>query len=671
MEARQVEYARARFVAQLQPAKILFYILFGGFFVSYLGYLCLKTYNGVRYIDVFFQLLFSLKTTTLLKFVKLCFFAQLKYQAVVTAGLIGLWIVYTVLVKKSVSEKKRGALRDDEASIRAKHAQIVIPCKDGRVIEIPPQFENQHFLIIGTTGTGKTVTYNYFLRGLLKNLNHKKIIIHDPKGDYTSYLYGRDDVVLFAPADGRTIKWDIIPDLVGVEGIPLETLAIQAAESLIPSKEESAEDKFWSDAARQILTGVLLRVVEKYKQSQNGFRGNYEFKKISSLPAEKLYNEVAKCQLAKRYIEKLAHVGQGDRTALSMYSTFNTRILKILPLVPDDGSFSLINDFLEKDDKRILILGNLLQIKETIAPLFGLALLVLGRNLLTKGEAKRTKEGRTSKQTWFLLDEFGNAGHSAVFQELLTLGRSKGICIVIGLQDVAQLKEAGYGEGFITSLKNNTNIFFIFRLNDEKEAETLAKMLGEMEEERLRESFSVGEKIERGISYSSQREQKLIVLPSEIQNLPNLNFFLKIPGYPIARFEVPYWKFEEVAPSFVPSESGGGPPSTQPTMENVPKEQVSSKIEDVPNIPNEPNEFGDDLDAFKPFGDTDFFNKIKEKFHGARSERAGAGAHPPVVEPTPPPEEEPLPDEFLPKFDDKPKKKPTPPKKVKAKVVGF
>ncbi len=60
------------------------------------------------------------------------------------------------------------------------------------------------------------------------------------------------------------------------------------------------------------------------------------------------------------------------------------------------------------------------------------------------------------RRSWFFLDEVREAGKLPGLSKLLTKGRSKGVCVVLGFQDVDGLKDA-YGEHVAAEIIGQTS----------------------------------------------------------------------------------------------------------------------------------------------------------------------------------------------------------------------
>ena len=82
----------------------------------------------------------------------------------------------------------------------------------------------------------------------------------------------------------------------------------------------------------------------------------------------------------------------------------------------------------------------------------------------------------------------------------------------------------------------------------------------DVEVETLSEGVSY-ETPREGVTLSTRREERPLVLPSEVSRLENLSGYLKFPGpLPVARIRLKYRKRDIVAARFVPRPDDGHDP---------------------------------------------------------------------------------------------------------------
>jgi hypothetical protein len=82
-----------------------------------------------------------------------------------------------------------------------------------------------------------------------------------------------------------------------------------------------------------------------------------------------------------------------------------------------------------------------------------------------------------ARRTWFFLDEVREAGKLELLGRLLTKGRSKGVALDLGFQDISGMREA-YGQELADELLGQCNTKILLRVNSPQSAAWAAKQRG-------------------------------------------------------------------------------------------------------------------------------------------------------------------------------------------------
>ena len=107
---------------------------------------------------------------------------------------------------------------------------------------------------------------------------------------------------------------------------------------------------------------------------------------------------------------------------------------------------------------------------------------------------------------------------------MLTKARKKGGCAVLGLQNVSQARE-NYGKERSQTLLSSCGTWLTLRSTDGDTAEFLSRNIGDEDIRRVINSSS-----DQGSSTSEQFSKQRVILPSELQKLPDLEGVLNIAG---------------------------------------------------------------------------------------------------------------------------------------------
>lgn len=141
--------------------------------------------------------------------------------------------------------------------------------------------------------------------------------------------------------------------------------------------------------------------------------------------------------------------------------------------------------------------------------------------------------------TWIVIDELDSLGELSSLIEATTKLRKRRVVIVAAIQSLSQLA-THYGPDKARTLLNCFSNLLVLRSVEPDTAEALSRHLGEREywEESHSESTSSGSLGRDSSSTTRTKRQTRIVLPSEIQSLPDLHGFLKPAGpWPVVTVE--------------------------------------------------------------------------------------------------------------------------------------
>ncbi|MBL4653786.1 MAG: type IV secretion system DNA-binding domain-containing protein [Flavobacteriales bacterium] len=168
------------------------------------------------------------------------------------------------------------------------------------------------------------------------------------------------------------------------------------------------------------------------------------------------------------------------------------------------------------------------------------------------------------RRIWFIADEVPVLNKLSALKKGLTLGRENGCSIMLGIQDIPQLRSI-YGYDDAKTILNNINTHFIFRYQDSTTAREISEMLGVVEQEQHNATQSYGSSnIKDGVSFSKQLQSKSLVLPIEIANLKVGEAYVKYGGYDITNIKMSLQNVKETNPCFILKES----PATAITIES-------------------------------------------------------------------------------------------------------
>jgi len=335
-------------------------------------------------------------------------------------------------------------------------------------VTIPFAEADTHFLIVGRTGSGKTLTIYSLLREVLPRLATSpdwRMAIFDPKTDTRSRLRAlghKGEVVILHPFDRRCAPWDMAKDLTAPEEVH------HAARLFFPTEKESRQP-FFSNAAADLLEGVILSFNKKRP-------GDWTFRDvICAMESEDLlravlsWNEEENASRLALYFKKdginqdvLGEIG----TKLGYY-----RVVAAYWSQAQNKKYSLEQWATSND---VLLIGNSHRGGKAIEGINRVLFYRLSQVLLDQ-------QNSAARRSWIVLDELPAAGNLDGLDQLLLKGRSKGVCLVLGFQDIAALEHI-YGEKQAEVITGQATHRAVFALNSPKTAKWAEEAFFDREE---------------------------------------------------------------------------------------------------------------------------------------------------------------------------------------------
>lgn len=431
-------------------------------------------------------------------------------------------IILMVFKKRSVKQSNKRYIRGakiispTEFSKKAKKRKEKLDLPLG-AIKMPVSLENRHTLIIGKPGSGKTQC----LRPIINRLydREEKGIIYDKKGDYFSEFFNPDRDFLFNPLDQRSLGWNLFNELTSYPDVDA------VAASLVPPPIAST-DPFWGDAARGVFSGILHYLY------QRGAKNNKALWQLLTADAQEIAQTLKRTkggEAGYRYITQNAENSKQAESVLAVMMQY-TKCFEYM--AENEGGFQ-INDWLY-NGRGMIYITNYENIEETLKPILSLFVDLIGRKILSMPDD-------INRRVFFNLDEFGSLQRLSTIVNLLTGGRSKGACVFLGIQDDGQTEKI-YTPQIRKSIDNACGNRITFALTGETAEREAKYNIGETEYMETDRAMSMGPHDMRdGISLSERKKRELLMLPSEIANLPDLEALIRLKNYDFVKS---YWQWE-------------------------------------------------------------------------------------------------------------------------------
>jgi hypothetical protein len=385
-------------------------------------------------------------------------------------------------------------------------------------VRMPVSAEPKQTFIIGKPGKGKTV----LLSGVLERLKERqeKAIAYDFKGDYVSKFYDPEVDLIFNPLDARSLGWRVMNEL----ETHMDIDAVSA--SLVPPAPHNS-NPYWNDAARDVFAGILHYLF------QEGFTHN---KEIWNMVTSETGHIVSCLKETAGGARGLKHIEDIDSKTTSGILSVLMQYAKCFEYMSNnDGNFR-IKEWLN-NSKGMIFISNYADVQETLRPILSLFIDLLARRLLSLPDNPEFK-------TFFLLDEFGTLQRLPTIIKLLTLSRSKGGCVFLGIQDFGQIDDIYNKENRQTIINSCSNTV-AFSLSGDA-ANIAANAIGPVEYIEINKVKSMGVSDYRdGISLNEQKRKELLFLPSDLSNLKDLRGIVRFANYDYILSD---WNYKEYEP---------------------------------------------------------------------------------------------------------------------------
>ena len=378
---------------------------------------------------------------------------------------------------------------------------------------IVPADETKHFKLIGTTGTGKSTAIREILEGALERGD--RAVIADPDFSYADRFYDRSrgDVIL-TPFDARAACWDLFAEMTTVHD------ADQLARSLIADTEGT--ERPWRNYARVFLTS-LLRQLHRVKHDDVG-----ELYQLLSTTRIEDLRDLLQDTPAGPYLAQ-----DNGKFFGAVRAVANTHLgaLEHIALQSSGGRLS-VRHWIRKETGRAPVLflpyraNEIATLRSLISTWMRLAIF----------EAMSQREG--DQRLWFVIDELDALGAIDGLKDALARLRKFGGRCLLGFQSIAQVSGT-YGHAEAQTIVENCGNTVILRCSASEGGGTArfaSKLIGEREV--IREHVTTNEgggffsNTRSSTSKSLQHVTESAVLPSEIEQLPDLQGFSKFASQP-------------------------------------------------------------------------------------------------------------------------------------------
>lgn len=472
---------------------------------------------------------------------------------------------------------------------KATKAGLVLPCDGGKLV-LDEAREKEHFLILGSTGTGKSSLLLQLVAGWLQR--GTRLLIVDRKGEFYSH-FGRRGDILFNPFDSRGVGWsifsefDFIQDADGkITRIPPDLQNICDILCGVDDPRAAAgNQKFWLTSASGVLISSLCWL---------GLHG-----KTKNVDVVEFFNQTTNQILAKfKELPAPMQTGIGalggdpdTEQAAGVMSTLHSKIAQ-LATCSRDGDFS-VSRWARSGGRSNLYLSTAGRHDTSFTTIIALLIELVGKEV-----KEYPDNGAQQTRLVFLIDELSALPPMpSMLSFLLTQTRSKGVSVVIAnqtVQKIEQLYQTQGAKNLVACAKSR----FIFAMPEASDARYLSDTIGKAEVQRLVKTENQSKGGALGSGRGSDGESKQITqdaafLAAEIAgqktgecivSLPNLapmaaQVKLGYTKYPMHHREYEPLKEVKIAAADIMQPTQPSQPTEAPEAQEAPAEEDAQPVE--------------------------------------------------------------------------------------------
>jgi type IV secretory pathway TraG/TraD family ATPase VirD4 len=380
-------------------------------------------------------------------------------------------------------------------------------------IPIPERDEAKHFKLIGTTGTGKSTAIREMLGAALTRGD--RAVIADPDGGYLREFHDarRGDVIL-NPFDPRSPKWNPFAEIQNAYDVD------QLALSLIPDQDGS--ERSWRGYARTFFGAVTRQAHEA------GIDDPSELYRLLAVAERGELQTLVRGTAAQPFLEE-----HNARMFDSIRSVTTSAVAALEHVAHQNAPAFAVRRWVNEGHPGVLFIpygaGQIATLRSVISGWMRLAIF----ETMNCGEPSPEADG--SRRCWFVVDELDALGQIDGLKDALARLRKFGGRCVLGFQSIAQVSST-YGHGDAHTIVENCGNTLILRCSASEGGGTArfaSQLVGEREISRT--SVSRSRRAGEWLGSTTHSEHVAIepaLLPAQLEQLPDLEGFLKIASLP-------------------------------------------------------------------------------------------------------------------------------------------
>lgn len=384
------------------------------------------------------------------------------------------------------------------------------------------QGPEHHGLVLGAPGAGKT------LRVILPTIAvvaeaGENLVITDPKGELQRLsrgvlaAAGYTVVVLDLRDPRQSVAWNPLDLMQAALAAGDEAGAVRLAQDLAQVVAQQGapgggEDAFWVQSARAIVAALSLYVADQAPPPARHLATAYHLVTEGAPYLDAWMQALPSMHPARLIWGPLLTSAPETRqnqlsvaaVSLSLFADPNIRVLT--------GRSGFRAAQLTRPRTAVFLV-----VPDDRSTYYPIAALFVSQLLQALAQmAAQAETGRLPVPVHFVLDEFGNLPKIPDFEKALTVGRGRGIQVILALQALAQLDHV-YGPKLAETMRNACNTWVYLSANDPETARLVSEAIGQTTIETESRGHSWQSGAQPGWSTSTQITARALVTPDEVR----------------------------------------------------------------------------------------------------------------------------------------------------------
>ena len=330
-------------------------------------------------------------------------------------------------------------------------AKVIFKNNQGKMFGMNDDLLSKHTLLIGGIGTGKTNVFYSMVQPLLQNMTQNDVmLIFDTKGDFYNTFYQPSNLNHWVIGTGEKYEtvsrsWNIFDEMRDDSGNfskNKELIAKEIGKQLFVGRESKSQP-FFHQAAQDVVSKVLIHLMRQAEKNHTESQLNTcNFVGFLKSADKYTYHEMS--QLNPDFKNIQSYFGNPEdrqsNQALGVFSTINEMVndlfVDIFANKSWAGDFSMRRVVREKG-KKVVFCEYDLNMGKILEPMYRLMF-----DLAFKEGVGGREDNRGN--VYVIIDEFKLLPNLMHIDNALNFGRSLGLKLICGLQNINQLYEV-YG----------------------------------------------------------------------------------------------------------------------------------------------------------------------------------------------------------------------------------